>query len=143
MVAPTMSKKIPCLTKHIKQKSKHNQTVVLVSLKVNCKVKLLEFNLCASLFELSLESFSVSSWNCFLNSLRSVINDFLSFLKAKTCCFTNSLDNLNLVCAYFCKYYVKLCLFVSCCCATLCRCCYCYCCCSAYAEFFFYCSYEL
>ena len=95
--------------------------VVLVSLKVNLKVELLEFNLCASFFKLSLKSFSVSCWNCFLNSLRSVINDFLSFLKSKTCCFTNSLDNLNLVSTYFCKYYIKFCLFVSCCCAPFCK----------------------
>ena len=57
---------------------------------------LLEFNLSASLFELSLDFLSFSLRSAFLDSLRSSFNELLSFLKTKTANVLNSLDNSHL-----------------------------------------------
>ncbi len=67
----------------------------------------------------SLKSFCICCWHSFFDCRRCAVNDFLSFLKTKTCCFTNSLDNSDFVCAYICKNNIKLCLFFCSCCARL------------------------
>ena len=72
------------------------------------KQKLLEFDLSASLFELSLESLSVVLGNCFLDSLGSAVNNSLSFLQTKTGSLTDSLDDSNLVAAGSLQDNVKL-----------------------------------
>ena len=57
---------------------------------------LLEFDLSASLFELSLDFLSFSLRSAFLDSLRSSFNELLSFLKTKTANVLNCLDNSHL-----------------------------------------------
>ena len=57
---------------------------------------LLEFNLSAGLFKLSLDFLSFSLRSAFLDSLRSSLNELLSFLKTKTANVLNSLDNSHL-----------------------------------------------
>ena len=57
---------------------------------------LLKFDLSASLFELSLDFLSFSLRSAFLDSLRSSLNELLSFLKTKTANVLNSLDNSHL-----------------------------------------------
>ena len=60
------------------------------------KVKLLNLDSCACLFELSLSSLSVVSRNLLLNSLGSAVNELLSFLQAKAGDLTDSLDDVDL-----------------------------------------------
>ena len=87
-------------------------------------VQLLEFNSCACFLNLSLESLCICSGNSLFDGLGSRINDLLSLFKAKTCCFFNSLNNLNLVRANVCKNNVKFSLLFSCCCAAVCGSCW-------------------
>ena len=54
--------------------------------------------------------FSCFLRNCFLDCLWSALNEFLSFLKTKTCKLSYNLDNVKLACTCFNKYNVKLCL---------------------------------
>ena len=104
--------------------------------------KLLNFNLCASCFEVSLELFSIFLRNAFLNSLRSSLNEVLCVLKTKTSNLTYNLDNVELGSASVGKDYVELGLLFSCgsCCAA--NCCNCNGSCG-YAELLFECAYEV
>ena len=75
------------------------------------KDELLEFNLCASFFELLLESFSVFLAEAFLQGLGSSFNSSLSFSKTETCKLSNSLDNLDLSSSVEgLENYIELCL---------------------------------
>ena len=71
---------------------------------------LLDLDCSASLFKLSLELVSLSLRNAFLDSLRSSLNYFLSFLKAETENFLSNLDNCHLSITEGSKDYVELCL---------------------------------
>ena len=71
----------------------------MIPLLFNIKCKLLEFDLSACLFELSLESLSVVLRDAFLDSLGSAVNNSLSFLQTKTGSLTDSLDDSDLVAA--------------------------------------------
>ena len=77
------------------------------------KVKLLNLDSCACLFELSLSSLSVVSRNLLLNSLGSAVNELLSFLQAKTGDLTDSLDDVDLSSAGRSKDNVELGLLLS------------------------------
>lgn len=95
---------------------------------------LFQSNLCAFCFELCLQLFCFCLGSCFLYNLRSAVYNFFCFLQTKTCCFTNNLDNLNLVRANLCQLYVEFCLFF----LSFCRACCCYnnACCCRYAKLF-------
>ena len=80
---------------------------------MSVKAKLLELNLSAGLFELSLEFLSLCLSNAFLNSLRSSLNQLLSLLKTKTADVLNSLDNSHLSVTEGSENYVKLGLLLS------------------------------
>lgn len=77
------------------------------------KVKLLNLDSCACLFELSLSSLSVVSRNLLLNSLGSAVNELLSFLQAKAGDLTDSLDDVDLSSAGRSKDNVELGLLLS------------------------------
>ena len=77
------------------------------------KVKLLNLDSCACLFELSLSSLSVVSRNLLLNSLGSAVNELLSFLQAKAGDLTDSLDDVDLSSAGRSKDNVELSLLLS------------------------------
>ena len=61
------------------------------------ETKLLNLDLCASLGELRLERLSVVLGDAFLNSLRSLVNESLSFLQAEAGSFLDNLDDVDLV----------------------------------------------
>ena len=63
------------------------------------RVKLLNLDLSACLFELSLESLSVVLADSLFDSLGSAVNQSLSFLQTETGSLTNSLDDSDLVAA--------------------------------------------
>ena len=77
------------------------------------KVKLLNLDSCACLFELSFSSLSVVSRNLLLNSLGSAVNELLSFLQAKAGDLTDSLDDVDLSSAGRSKDNVELGLLLS------------------------------
>ena len=79
---------------------------------------LLDLDCSASLFKLSLELVSLSLRNAFLDSLRSSLNYFLSFLKAETENFLSNLDNCHLSITEGSKDYVELCLSSSTACSS-------------------------
>ena len=64
-------------------KKKRNHRIAVIPLTFD-KVKLFQSNLCAFALELSLQFICLCLGNAFLNDLRSAVNDFLSFLQAKT-----------------------------------------------------------
>ena len=76
-------------------------------------VKLLNFDFCASLGELLADCVSVILGNAFLNSLRSVVNNFLSFLQAQASDLTDNLNDSDLVAASALQHDVKLGLLFS------------------------------
>ena len=71
------------------------------------QVKLFKFNFSASLFELLLEALGVSLRETFLNNARSAVNEFLSFLEAKTGELLNELNNGELAGTSALEYYVE------------------------------------
>ena len=75
------------------------------------KVKLLNLDSCACLFELSLSSFCFFFWQTFFDHLRSVVYNFLSFLEAETGEFTNDLDDFDLLIANGGEFYIEFGLF--------------------------------
>ena len=84
-------------------------------------VQLFEFNSCACFLDLSLESLCVSSGNSLFDGLGSRVNDLFCLFQAETCCFLNSLNNLNLVRANICKNNIKFGLFFCCSGTAVCR----------------------
>ena len=99
------------------------------------------FNLCTSCFKLLCNIVSCFLRNCFLNCLRSALNEVLSFLKTKACDLTNNLDNVKLACTSSLKNNVKFCLLLnwssSCSNSNACNRS------SRYAEFLFNCLYKV
>ena len=73
---------------------------------------LFKFNFSPGVFELFLESFSISLSKTFLDSVRSTVNEILSFLQAKTGEFLNELNNGELACTCALQYYVERSLFL-------------------------------
>ncbi len=71
------------------------------------QVKLFKFNFSASLFELLLEALGVSLRDTFLNNAGSAVNEFLSFLEAKTSELLNELNNGELAGTGALEYYVE------------------------------------
>ena len=96
---------------------------------------LLKFNYSANCLEGFLKSVSFVRQRTFLDCCRGGVYEFLCFLQAESCSFSDSLDNLDLFLSDLLQYDVEVALLFlfSCCCTACCRCCYCYC---AYAEFF-------
>ena len=72
---------------------------VCFNLKVKESIKLLNLDLSAGSGELLLESLSVVLGDRFLNGLRSLVNESLSFLQTKTGDLADSLDDGDLVSA--------------------------------------------
>ena len=89
------------------------------------KMKLLNLNLSACSLKLFSDLLSLILSNCFLNSLRSCLNEILSVLKSKAGKLTNNLDNVELACACCLKNYVELGLLLcnGSCCASYGSCC--------------------
>lgn len=57
---------------------------------------LLDFDGCASFFELRLDGFCVFLADFFFQRLRSAVDQFLRFLQAETGDFANNLDDVDL-----------------------------------------------
>ena len=76
---------------------------------------LFEFDFCADFLELSLESFSVCLGKTFLNSVRSTVYHFLSFLEAKTGYFLNELNDFEFFVTGSLEDYVEAGFFFSSC----------------------------
>ena len=57
---------------------------------------LFNFNFCTCFFELSFKCISFVFAHTFLDSLRSCINEFLSFLQAEACEFLHEFHNTQL-----------------------------------------------
>ena len=68
---------------------------------------LLQFYLCAYLFESFLQSLCGSFVNTFLNSCRSSVYDILSLFQAQTGLLFNGFYNLELLCTGALQNYVK------------------------------------
>src|SRR5699024_11374424 len=68
---------------------------------------LLEFDFCASFFQLLLSFFGIFFGNAFLNGLGCTVNQFFGFFQAKTGDFTNNLNNADLVSAKVVKDQVE------------------------------------
>ena len=85
--------------------------------------ELLEFDSCASLGELGLDSLSVFLGCAFLDGLGCALNEILSVLKAESSEFTDNLDDSELVCASTGENDVKFGLLLSGCrCGSCCAC---------------------
>ena len=77
------------------------------------EMKLLNFDFSASLGELRLERLSVVLGDAFLDSLRSLVDERLSFLQAQAGSFLDNLDDVNLVRASGLEDNVELGLLLS------------------------------
>lgn len=75
--------------------------------------KLFDFYGSANFFQLLLDFFGFCLFYAFLQSLRSVVYNFLRFLQTQAGDFSYNLDNLNLFSANGSQNYVEFALFVS------------------------------
>ncbi len=74
---------------------------------------LFEFDFCANFFELSLEGFSVSLSEAFLNHAGSAVYEFFSFLESKTGELFNELNDFEFFAASVLENYVERRFFFS------------------------------
>ncbi len=86
---------------------------------------LFQFNFSAGFFELSLEAFSVSLGETFLDYAGSAVNEFLSFLEAETGELLHELNDLELFIAGSLEDYVERGLLFSGCTGSCGACCNC------------------
>src|SRR5215813_13231947 len=64
------------------------------------RLRLLNFDLGAGLFELLLDGRSFVLVHAFLDGLRSAVNEVLGFFQTEACDFANGLDDVDLVAAH-------------------------------------------
>ena len=102
----------PAAPHHFLRKKRPSRRRVFLTANLK-RVELLEGNSSASLFELGLDFLSLVLGNAFLDSLRSILDNFLGFLEAETGDLADNLDDSDLVVAEALEDDVELGLLLS------------------------------